>query len=217
MPDFCTCGAQLPPDALFCHKCGKPQREIITPETHEPSPAPSIEEFAPAPLPAPAAAVRPEAQPPSFRNPTAVRVALIVAVSATVLSMTALPLVSWPLAGFFAVFLYRRRTGSSINVGAGARLGMITGVLMAAMSTVVVSLFWLPAAFSGRLGTLMQEQMKNFPGRDPMAMQQMMRSLSGPDMAFALLFGLIGVFVLITGLSMAGGALGAKLVGRSQS
>ena len=23
--EFCTCGAQLPPDARFCHKCGKPQ------------------------------------------------------------------------------------------------------------------------------------------------------------------------------------------------
>jgi len=28
MPDNCTCGAELPPDSLFCHKCGKPQREI---------------------------------------------------------------------------------------------------------------------------------------------------------------------------------------------
>jgi hypothetical protein len=209
MPEFCTCGSKLPPDALFCHKCGKPQREIVVPETNEAPPPPTVQEFAPTP------AVLMDLQPPSFHNPAAVRVALIVAVSATVLSMTLLPLVSWPLAGFFAVFLYRKRTGSSLNVGAGARLGMITGVLMAAMSTVVVSLVWLPAAFSGRLGTLMQEQMKNFPGRDPMAMQQMMKSLSGSDMAFALVFGLVGVFVLITGLSMAGGALGAKFVGRS--
>jgi hypothetical protein len=27
MPDFCSCGAQLPDDARFCHKCGKPQRD----------------------------------------------------------------------------------------------------------------------------------------------------------------------------------------------
>jgi hypothetical protein len=209
MPEFCTCGSRLPPDALFCHKCGKPQREILKPEISDAPELPAVQPFVAAPP------VLLDLQPPSFHNPAAVRVALIVAVSATVLSMTLLPLVSWPLAGFVAVFLYRRRTGSSLNVGAGARLGMITGVLMAAMSTVVVSLVWLPAALSGRLGNLMQEQMKNFPGRDPMAVQQMLKSLSGSDMAFALLFGLIGVFVLITGLSMAGGALGAKFVGRS--
>src|ERR1035441_4085433 len=43
MPDFCTCGAQLPPDSLFCHKCGKPQREVIEPE---PQPE-SVAEFVP--------------------------------------------------------------------------------------------------------------------------------------------------------------------------
>ena len=32
MPEFCSCGAQLPPDALFCHKCGKPQRDIVEPD-----------------------------------------------------------------------------------------------------------------------------------------------------------------------------------------
>jgi hypothetical protein len=207
MPEFCTCGSQLPPDALFCHKCGKPQREIVIPDTGEAPPPPPEIVIAPH--------VRMEALPLNFHNPVAVRIALLVAVSATVMSMTLLPLLSWPAAGFFAVFLYRKRTGSAINVGAGARLGMITGVLMAAMSVVVVSLVWLPAAMSGKLGAMMQEQMKNFPGRDPAAMQQMIRSLSGSDFAFAVLFGLIGIFVLITGLSMAGGALGAKFVGRA--
>ncbi len=38
MPDFCTCGAQLPPDALFCHKCGKPQREIAPVAAEAPAP-----------------------------------------------------------------------------------------------------------------------------------------------------------------------------------
>jgi predicted amidophosphoribosyltransferase len=38
MPEFCTCGAELPPDARFCHRCGKPQREEIEPETVAPIP-----------------------------------------------------------------------------------------------------------------------------------------------------------------------------------
>lgn len=210
MPETCTCGAQLPPDALFCHKCGKPQREIVVPEVRTATFQTAPPEGAPVPLPR-----REPPAPPSFHNPLAVRVALIVAMSATVASMTLLPVVSWPLAGFFAVFFYCRRVGMAINVGAGARLGMITGVLMAAMSTVLISVLWLPAAFQGKLGALMEESMKNFPGRDPATMQQMVRSLSGSDMAFAMVFGLVGVFVLITGLSMAGGALGAKFLRRS--
>ena len=45
MPDSCTCGAQLPPDALFCHKCGKPQRDLVTPDDPpEPVSAPAPQE-----------------------------------------------------------------------------------------------------------------------------------------------------------------------------
>jgi len=77
MPEFCTCGAQLPPDALFCHKCGKPQRELVVPETHIPEHA----EFA---LPLAPSAVNPEAAPMNFHNRVAVRIALLVAVIATV-------------------------------------------------------------------------------------------------------------------------------------
>ena len=65
---FCTCGAQLPPDALFCHKCGKLQRD-------EPLPVP--EELAPPPF----AVVAAEPAPPpeiGFHNSQAVRVAFLV-------------------------------------------------------------------------------------------------------------------------------------------
>lgn len=206
MPEFCTCGAQLPPDALFCHKCGKPQRDLVVPENLAPPP----------PLPEVTAAppVRMEAPPLNFQNPVAIRIALWVALSATILSLTLLPLVAWPAGGFFAVFLYRRRTGSSLNVNAGARMGMITGVLMAAMSTVLLSLVYLPAALSGKLGDLFQEQLKNSPWHDPSGMQLMMKSMSGSEFAFALFFMLVVVFTVITALSVAGGAIGAKVVGR---
>jgi hypothetical protein len=208
MPEFCSCGAQLPPDALFCHKCGKPQRDLVTPEL-EVNDLPAIQ-IEPVQPPRRAETVRDVV---SFRNPVAMRIALLVAMTATVLSMTILPLLSWPLAGFCAVFFYRRRTGSILNVGAGARLGMITGVLMGAMFTIVVSLLWLPAAFTGQLSNIMQEQAKSFT-RDPAAMQQLFHSMSGAQMAIGLLFSLAVFFLVITGLSMAGGALGAKLGGR---
>src|SRR2546427_9063086 len=80
MPDFCSCGAQLPEDARFCHKCGKPQREEI------------VVEQPPSPLPAAAPALDAAAWPgaPSFHHPVAVRVGLFVASIATFLCL-ALP------------------------------------------------------------------------------------------------------------------------------
>ncbi len=68
MPEICTCGAQLPPDARFCHKCGKPQREEIVVEP--------VEAFAPQPPPLVEAA---PLQALNFRNPIALRVGLLAA------------------------------------------------------------------------------------------------------------------------------------------
>src|SRR5258708_28410835 len=68
LPERCTCGAILPEDARFCHKCGKPQREepLIPQEAAEPQPPPP-----PPPLPT--------LEPPriGFHNAPAVRIALI--------------------------------------------------------------------------------------------------------------------------------------------
>src|SRR5690349_21274649 len=119
MPDVCTCGAQLPPDALFCHKCGKPQREIVATEPEAPPPPPPAASFV----------ERQTAPLLNFRNPAAVRIALLVAVAATVVGLF-LPVLNWLAAGFFAVFFYCRKTGYEVNVGGGVKLGWITGVLM---------------------------------------------------------------------------------------
>jgi zinc-ribbon domain len=200
MPDYCTCGAELPPDALFCHKCGKPQREILVPETVVDRP-PEVVPFTPPAV----------AEPPlNFRNPVAVRIALLTAVGATVLSFF-LPFLNWIAAGFFAVFFYRRKTGSLLNVGAGVRLGWITGILMFVLWAVV----FIPTALGGRLEKVFQEQVKNLPAQDPMVQQMSHFFQTGPGLAAILLFSLAALFVFITGLSMAGGALGAKMVGRN--
>jgi len=219
MPEFCTCGAQLPPDALFCHKCGKPQREIGAVEPEPPprndwqlsAPAGSVkpEEF---PANAPRTELSP--QPLNFRNPVAVRIAIVMAAVATLLGVTVLPVVCWPAAGFFAVLFYRRRTGSFLDVSRGVRMGWLTGILMSLFWIVVVGVSTMPAVLSGHLGSTIQEQMKNFPGVDPAMVQQEVQFLqTGSGIALAMLFGFIFFFVLITCLSMAGGALGAKLLG----
>src|ERR1035437_2757026 len=144
MPEFCNCGAQLPPDSLFCHKCGKPQRDVIAPE---PEPE-SVVEFVPPPA-APAAA---GPQPPAltFHNLVAVRIAFVVApVAFLLLGLPALSVLLWVAAGFLAVCFQRRRTGVLLNVRAGVRLGWITGVLMFAITTVIFTLTVVPAVANG--------------------------------------------------------------------
>src|SRR5664279_4079483 len=98
MPDFCTCGAQLPPDSLFCHKCGKPQREVMEPE---PQPE-SVAEFVPPAAPP----IDTEPPPPAlnFHNLAAIKIAFLMAVLATLLSF--LPYLNWLAAGFFAALMY---------------------------------------------------------------------------------------------------------------
>src|SRR3954454_21999183 len=134
MPDFCTCGAELPPDALFCHKCGKPQRDIVVPESFPPPPPPAAVE-------APPSVSRLQTAPLNFHNPVAIRIALSAAVVATLLFF--LPYLNWMGAGFFAVFLYRRRTGALLNMESGVRMGWMTGILMFGMMALLLTLSML--------------------------------------------------------------------------
>jgi hypothetical protein len=196
MPDFCTCGAELPPDALFCHKCGKPQREILMVE-QQAQPEPRL--AAPEPV-----RETPPVETPGFKNPIAVRISLLVAVVATFLGW--LPFINWVAGGFFAVFFYRRKTFGQFSVNAGLHMGWITGVMMFAMWTVMFAAM----RATGQLQTMMQEQFKALPANDPMVQQFAAFLQSGPGLlAMAAMF-----FVLITCLSMAGGAIGAKVMNR---
>jgi hypothetical protein len=213
MPETCTCGAQLPPDSLFCHKCGKPQREIVAVEVLAPVlPAPVTGAATPgfasvtvAPPPAFAAAPPRFAMPVSFRNPVAVRISLFVGVAAMFFSF--LPIVNWLAAGFFAVFFYRRKTHNLLNVGAGLQLGWITGLVMSTVWGVI----FMSEGLSGKLNGVFQEQIKSLPAANDPSFQQVAHFMaSGPGLVIVL-----GIyFVFITCVSMAGGALGAKIVGR---
>ena len=194
MPEFCTCGAQLPPDALFCHKCGKPQRELVVPE----SPAPPVEI-------GPVRIARPESPPVNFRNRLAMRIALLSAISAILLSF--LPYVNWMAAGFFAVFFYRRRTGAMLNMESGVRMGWMTGILMFAIMSALLALSLVFFQAAGGLAGF-QAQFKN--AADPRIVEALKVLQSGPDVAKLL----VQLFVFTTLLSMAGGALGAKIAGR---
>ena len=187
------------PTRFSATKCGKPQREIAVAE-------PEIA-VVPAPEYIPPAPQARYAMPVGFRNPTAVRIALFVGIAGGLIS-DILPLVAWLAAGFFAVFFYRRKTRDRMNVAAGMRLGWITGLIMFTMWGIVFAAMGL----SGALAKQLESGMKSLPfySSDP-AYQQMAHAMSsGPGLILPLLFG----FIVIICLSVAGGALGANLVGR---
>jgi len=206
MPEFCTCGAQLPPDALFCHKCGKPQREIAALEAEPPPPAQWQVPPADAASAVPPSTPRHEPLPMNFRNPVAVRIAALVSLGASALFF--LPYVNWLAAGYFAVFFYRRKTGAPLNVGAGVRIGWMTGLLTFAILAVFFSGF-VVLLNSGGMREIFEAQLRNSP--DPRIQQVLSMIQNVPDV----LAMLANIFVFTTCLSMVGGALGAKLVGHS--
>jgi hypothetical protein len=142
----------------------------------------------------------------NFRNPVAVRIAALVALGASALFF--LPYVNWLAAGYFAVFLYRRKTGTSLNIGAGVRIGWMTGVLTFAILAVFFSGF-VVLLNAGGMREVFEAQLKSSP--DPRIQQVLGMIKSAPDV----LGMLANFFIFTTCLSMVGGALGAKLVGHA--
>jgi hypothetical protein len=202
VPERCTCGAKLPEDALFCHKCGKPQREIAF-EQPEPEPAPP---------PIPVVAIAP--QPPiiSFHNGTAVRIALMMGalgfLCMLLVGQLHLPeplIFIWlGVAGFLAVYLYQKSTGQKVSVLNGARLGWISGIFV----FVIVTLMFIIALTEPTTLAIWRDQIKARGIPDVDQMITVLRSPAGIASAISLFF------LLFTVLPAFGGAVGAKLLDR---
>jgi len=214
VPDRCTCGAQLPPDARFCHKCGKPQYDYPGLEETE-SPAQEAPVIA-----APRAQLPPEI---SFRNRMAVRAGLIAAIAAVILSVVPLPFVFLRLmpflaGGFFAVFLYSRRSGQILSVRSGARIGWITGILAFAIVGVIVTVSVIAILSDPDLLKQIQNQLQSqLPPNDARS-SSVIQALSDPaKLSAELLQSLLVLFVVLTALPIIGGALGAKLLEKEGS
>ncbi len=208
--DSCTCGAQLPPDARFCHKCGKPQYDSPEPEPEqaEPPPAAAVDQ------PPPPAEI-------NFRNSAAVRVSMMAAALASLLISIPVPvfapvwLLAWLVgAGFMAVLFYRRRTRLPLSVRAGARMGWITGVFCFVIATVFFTISVVAIASQGGLADFYRQQL-NARGAPQANMEQFLEVLQSPGgLASVVLMSLLFLFLFFTALPMLGGALGAKLLDR---
>ena len=211
MPEFCSCGAKLPPDARFCHKCAKP---VYDEPLEEAAPEEHVVTIAPPVLTPP---LKPEI---NFHNSAAVRVCFLAAGISSLLITLPLPaflamgwLLLWLLAsGFLAVWLYRRRTGEEITVRGGMRMGWITGVFCFVIATLFFTISVLTISNKGGLASFYREQ---FSARGPLDanVEQFLQILQDPSgLATVILLSLFFVFIFFTLLPTIGGALGAKVL-----
>jgi hypothetical protein len=207
--EYCTCGAELPPDARFCHKCGKPQREEVVPETIEVAPPPAA-----------AILVVPEvSRRIDFHNSAALRVGFFCAVIANFINLLPYLLLGCPLwlilSGFLAAYLYERRTGQSLSVRSGARMGWLTGLFSFAIFTVFFTFSFVASVRSGAFANIDRNQLNQIPflrGN----VDQVIQVLQSPvGLATNLVISLIILFAIFTIFSIVGGAIGGKILSRN--
>jgi hypothetical protein len=203
VPDFCTCGAELPPDARFCHKCGKPQRD-------EPL---LVEEAPPAPpLPPPIAAPLQI----GFRNPLAFRIGFLSALLSFLLTLLLAPAcpVWLAAAGFMGVYLYHRRSGESLTARNAAKMGWLTGVLTFFVFSLPAVFAYLDEVASPDYAAHMRQQLNSWAF--PVAVQnRMIASMQTPaGMIAQVLTLLVMLFALSTLLPLLGSVVAGKVLGR---
>lgn len=209
MPERCTCGATLPEDALFCHKCGKPQRELVAVE-------PEPEAVQPPPLPpAPVIAVTLAPQI-GFRNRTAMLIALVAGVLSILIfalgvQLTPVLAPAWlVLSGMLAAFLYKMGTGQKLSTIAGARLGWISGIFAFAIVACLLGIFAAVMMKDPAVQSSFRDQMSQM-GRPSADVDKFMEAMRHPT---SVLLALPPIFLLFTVLSAFGGAIGARLLNR---
>jgi hypothetical protein len=206
VPERCTCGAQLPPDALFCHRCGKPQRDLI-----EPDPEPEV--VIPPPIPAVATPVAP---PIGFRNGQVVRIALLAGVLMIVVwgvGSNIAPALSplWIIfSGMLSAFIYKLRTGQRLSAISGARLGWISGIFGFAIVAILLGLIAGAVLHDPGMMQSVRDQFAR-AGRTGADFDTFVEAIRQPSNVLVML---ALSFLLFTVLSAFGGAIGARLLDR---
>jgi hypothetical protein len=207
---YCTCGAKLAEDARFCHKCGKPQREEDLQREQPPETIVAPVIFPPV-LPA-----ETKVPPIGFHNRPAVRAAMLAGMAGFLLSVIsgriepALSSLGLVAAGFFAVYLYQRRTGYRLTVIHGAHLGWISGIFGFAITALVLAAVAI-ALSDASVVESMREQLQGAAASQQEQIEEMIKVVHNPQLMLA---GVAVTFLLFTVFPAFGGALGAKLLDR---
>jgi hypothetical protein len=112
--------------------------------------------------------------------------------------------------GFFAVFLYRRKTGQPVSVLNGIRLGWISGIFVFTLITIVTTMT-VVALSQPELAAQLRDQMlkSSYPADEVTALFEGLQNPSGIGLR------LLDGFLSSTLLMGLGAALGAKLLSRN--
>ena len=217
----CTrCHQALTADGCYCAVCGLPQLVYTADEPGSPAQAERWTE-----------AVRDAS---SIEWKSALRASMLLAVPAALLSFGMLPI---GLVGFFwmaaasawAVSLYvRRQRPAWITMGAGARIGLVTGLMAGwlgfiGIAAILISMRFLFHQAQGWddmwLGLVNQSVSQQLDaGRSDAQVVAAVRSLllSPQGRAGSIFGGIVFIEATLLAFAAAGGALGARLTARSR-
>jgi hypothetical protein len=236
VPHCHRCGSPVAIDAAFCPSCGAPQLRVSLPDETPSAEAEGTSAAGAAQNPARSAA-QPwnvfSGQRPGIDWRRGFRVAVLIAVPVGIL--TALPAVSlgfllWVIGGPVAVVaLYRRPTPSrSVDGRSGFRLGALTGLFAAYVSSALVGALSLIERYTLHLGGLMDREFADRlrqstamvqTGADTEAqMRNYVHFLLTPDGRAAMSLAGAAITALLTILLAGfGGMLGVRLFGRERA
>jgi hypothetical protein len=211
----CSCGTTLVEGALFCHRCGQPQREDLIQREAEQTFAPAAGALPPPAMPTDEAVIAVLQQRRS--NRASISGALV---SFLIMSL-AVPFVGTPavafalvLGGVVTVFLYRRNAPPSLPLTTrlGARIGWTTGVFAFLLFLVETTLGVVLSG--GSVRDVFLRQVEQQAATNPaLADAVKLLSSTGGLVAFLLTM-MLFVFITCTVLAALGGALGAQFNSR---
>ena len=199
------------PDALFCHRCGRPLRPLIAEEEASETEAPLPVEPEPDRVVITKAAAGLEANV-DFRNRAVVKSCLLAACFSLILGVLLSPIGSGVLfpfvlfgGGWISSYLYCRNSDRPVNVRSGAALGWIAGLF-----TFLILLFFIAVLFMALAGNPEFVQLlRDSSGKYGARAEDMNQLLDLPKHPDRLALGLGLNFVQLTVFSSLGGLLHA--------
>ena len=206
------CGHTIEEGRPFCPHCGAPQIRVVVPEPATASPTVTESSAVPG-----EAKLEYPALPAVAAGSFTLQSCALAAASAAVLMFLGLtPLVAALAAGFLSIAFLRRRQESGIRLGAGARLGAISGILLFIIAATLETLIIVTAHKTPELRAEMLEKIQQAAARYPSPdVQPLLDFAKSPNgFTFMLVASLIFGFVAFVALGAVGGALGATLIGR---